>query len=155
MENQGARSQFAGASQVKENSRNSNEAAGTAISDSLARGKDGVGAAAKDAMNSAGSDLQSLQADLNGLKETVTKFMSEAAGQAAKTAREVSSQVTSRVSHVASDLADRGSAMASTATEQAKTFASELEGMARRNPMGAIAGAVLVGIMIGVLGRRS
>jgi ElaB/YqjD/DUF883 family membrane-anchored ribosome-binding protein len=45
--------------------------------------------------------------------------------------------------------------MASTATEQAKTFASEVESMARRNPMGAIAGAVLVGIMIGLLGRRS
>jgi len=151
MESQGARSQFAGAS----NSRNPNEATSTAVSDSISRGKDVVGSAARDAMNSAGSDLQSLQADLNGLKETVTKFMSEAADQAAKTAREVSSQVTSRVSDVAGDLADRGSAMASTATEQAKTFASEVESMARRNPIGAIAGAVLVGIMIGVLGRRS
>ena len=155
MENQDARSQFGGASQVNENSRNSNEATGAAIANSIARGKDAVGSAAKDAMNSAGSDLQSLQADLNGLKETVTKFMSEAADQAAKTAKEVSSQVSSRVSDVAGDLADRGSAMASTASEQAKTFASELEGMARRNPMGAIAGAVLIGIMIGVLGRRS
>jgi ElaB/YqjD/DUF883 family membrane-anchored ribosome-binding protein len=149
MESQGARSQFAGAS----NSRNPNDS--TAVSDSISRGKDAVGAAAKDAMNSAGPDLQSLQVDLNGLKETVTKFMSEAADQAAKTAREVSSHVTSRVSDVAGDLADRGSAMASTATEQAKTFASEVESMARRNPIGAIAGAVLVGIMIGVLGRRS
>ena len=87
MENQSARSQFGGGSQFKENSRNSNEATSAAISDSIARGKDAVGAAAKDAMNSAGSDLQSLQADLNGLKETVTKFMSEAADQAAKTAR--------------------------------------------------------------------
>jgi ElaB/YqjD/DUF883 family membrane-anchored ribosome-binding protein len=151
MENQGARSQFGGGSQFKDNSRSSNEATSAAITDTIVRGKDAVGAAAKDAMNSAGSDLQSLQADLNGLKETVTKFMSEAADQAAKTA----SQVTSRVSDVAGDLADRGSAMASTATEQAKTFASEVESMARRNPMGAIAGAVLVGIMIGVLGRRS
>ena len=149
------RSQFTGGNQVKENSRSSNEATGTAISDSIARGKGAVGAAAKDAMNSAGSDLQSLQADLNGLKETVTKFMSEAAGQAAKSAREVSSHVTSRVSDVAGDLADRGSAIASTATEQAKTFASELESMARRNPIGAIAGAVLVGVLIGALGRRS
>jgi ElaB/YqjD/DUF883 family membrane-anchored ribosome-binding protein len=155
MENQGARSQFAGGTQVKENSRNSNEGPRGGISDSIARGKDAVGAAAKDAMNSAGSDLQSLQADLNGLKETVTKFMSEAADQAAKSAREVSTHVASRVSDVAGDLADRGSAMASTATEQAKTFASEVESMARRNPMGAIAGAVLVGIMIGLLGRRS
>ena len=151
MESQGARSQFAGAS----NSRNPNEATSTAVSDSISRGKDVVGSAARDAMNSAGSDLQSLQADLNGLKETVTKFMSDAADQAAKTAGEVSPQVTSRVSDVAGDLADRGSAMASTATEQAKTFASEVESMARRNPIGAIAGAVLVGIMIGVLGRRS
>jgi ElaB/YqjD/DUF883 family membrane-anchored ribosome-binding protein len=155
MENQGARSQLAGGSQFKENSRNSNAATSAAISDSIARGKDAVGAAAKDAMNSAGSDLQSLQADFNGLKETVTKFMSEAAGQAAKTAGEVSSQVTSRVSDVAGDLAHRGSAIASTATDQAKTFASELESMARRNPIGAIAGAVLVGVLIGVLGRRS
>ena len=152
MENQGARSQFAGGTQFKENSRNSNEGARAGISDSIARGKDAVGAAAKDAMN---SDLQSLQVDLNGLKETVTKFRSEAADQAAKSAREVSTHVASRVSEVAGDLADRGSAMASTATEQAKTFASEVESMARRNPMGAIAGAVLVGIMIGLLGRRS
>jgi ElaB/YqjD/DUF883 family membrane-anchored ribosome-binding protein len=155
MENKGPRSQFAGGSQFRENSRDSVEAAGAAISDSIARGKDAVGAAAKDTMKSAGSDLQSLQADINGLKDTVTKFMSEAAGQAAKSAREVSSSVTNRVSDVAGDLADRGSAMASTATEQAKTFASELESMARRNPIGAIAGAVLVGILIGVLGRRS
>ena len=52
-------------------------------------------------------------------------------------------------------LAERGSAMASTATDQAKTFASEFESMARRNPIGAMAGAVMVGILIGMLGRRS
>ena len=45
--------------------------------------------------------------------------------------------------------------MASTATDQAKTFASEVESMARRNPIGAMAGAVMVGILIGMLGRRS
>jgi len=89
------RSQISGGNQFKDNSRSSAEAASAAISDSIARGKDAVGSAAKDAMNSAGSDLRSLQADLNGLKETVTKFMSEAADQAAKTARVVSSQVTS------------------------------------------------------------
>jgi len=45
--------------------------------------------------------------------------------------------------------------MASTAADQAKTFASELENMARRNPIGALAGAVVIGVMIGLLGRRS
>jgi hypothetical protein len=67
----------------------------------------------------------------------------------------VTSTVAGRVSDVAGDLADRGSAMASSAQQQAKTFASELEGMARRNPIGALAGAVLIGVLIGALGRRS
>jgi ElaB/YqjD/DUF883 family membrane-anchored ribosome-binding protein len=81
--------------------------------------------------------------------------MSQATGEAAKSAREVSYNVAGLVGDVASDLADRGADIASTATEQAKTFASELESMARRNPIGAMAGAVLVGVLIGALGRRS
>jgi ElaB/YqjD/DUF883 family membrane-anchored ribosome-binding protein len=142
-------------SQLKENARSTMEAAGSAISDSVTRGKDAIGAAAKDAMNSASADLQSLQADINSLKDTMTRLMSQAADQAAKSAKEVTSTVAGRVSDVAGDLADRGSAMASSAQQQAKTFASELEGMARRNPIGALAGAVLIGVLIGALGRRS
>jgi ElaB/YqjD/DUF883 family membrane-anchored ribosome-binding protein len=45
--------------------------------------------------------------------------------------------------------------MTSLASEQAKTVASELESMARRNPLGAIAGAVLIGVLIGLVGRRN
>jgi hypothetical protein len=41
----------------------------------------------------------------------------------------------------------------SNATEQAKTLASDLEGMARRNPLGTSAGAVLVGVVIGLMSR--
>jgi len=63
--------------------------------------------------------------------------------------------VAGRVGDVANDLADRGAEMASTATQQAKSFASELENMARRNPIGALAGAVVIGVMIGLFGRRS
>jgi ElaB/YqjD/DUF883 family membrane-anchored ribosome-binding protein len=43
--------------------------------------------------------------------------------------------------------------MAETATQQVKTFASELETMAKRNPLGTIAGAVMVGVLIGLLAR--
>jgi ElaB/YqjD/DUF883 family membrane-anchored ribosome-binding protein len=155
MENQGARSQFAGGSQFKENSRNSNEASGAAISDSIARGKDAVGAASKDAKESAGSDLQAIRNDLNHLKDTLARFMSQASSEAVKSAREVTSTVAGQVSDVASDLANRGSQLASSAGEQAKTFATELESMARRNPLGALAGAVAVGVLIGIMGRRS
>jgi ElaB/YqjD/DUF883 family membrane-anchored ribosome-binding protein len=127
----------------------------SSISESLERGKEAVGTAANDAMNSAGSDLQSLRNDLNNLKETVTKFVSQASSEAAKSAREVTSSVASQVGGVAHDLADRGADMASAATDQARSFASELENMARRNPLGAIAGAVVVGVLIGLMGRRS
>jgi hypothetical protein len=36
-----------------------------------------------------------------------------------------------------------------------KTIATEFESMARRNPLGAIAGAVLIGVLIGRLGCRN
>jgi ElaB/YqjD/DUF883 family membrane-anchored ribosome-binding protein len=157
MENRSARpesqpgAQFSGSGQLKENVRN----AGSAISDAAARGRDAIGAVASEAANTAGTDLQSLQTELNRLKDTVTQFMSEAADQATKSAREMSSNVAGRVSDMAGEVAQRGSAMASTTTDLAKSLASELETMARRNPIGALAGAVMVGIMIGMFGRRS
>ena len=52
-----------------------------------------------------------------------------------------------------SDVANKASDIASAASEQAKTFASELERMGRANPLGTIAGALLVGVIIGLLGR--
>ena len=48
---------------------------------------------------------------------------------------------------------DTASEMAGMATQQVKTFASELETMAKRNPLGTIAGAVVVGVLIGLLAR--
>ena len=155
MEQSGARSGpqpiSAAGAQFKDNPRSGSAAS---ISESVARGKDAIGAAATDAMNAAGSDLQSLRADLNGLKDTLAKFMSQAGSEAAKSAREVRSNVAEQVGGVANDLADRGAEMASAASDQAKSFAAELENMARRNPIGALAGAVVVGVLIGLLGRR-
>jgi ElaB/YqjD/DUF883 family membrane-anchored ribosome-binding protein len=43
--------------------------------------------------------------------------------------------------------------MAENATQQMKTFASELEAMTKRNPFGTVAGAVVVGVLIGLLAR--
>jgi ElaB/YqjD/DUF883 family membrane-anchored ribosome-binding protein len=44
--------------------------------------------------------------------------------------------------------------MASAATGQADKFVSEFESMVRRNPIGAMAGAMMAGIVLGMLGRR-
>ena len=44
--------------------------------------------------------------------------------------------------------------MVSTASGQVKTFGGEFESMVRRNPLGALAGAVAIGVLVGAMGRR-
>jgi ElaB/YqjD/DUF883 family membrane-anchored ribosome-binding protein len=119
--------------------------------DSISRAKEGVSAAASDARESAGADLKALQSDLSHLKETVAKLVSRTGDEAAKSAREIAGQV----STAAGDLAEKGANVASVATDQAKSLVTELENVARRNPLGALAGAVVVGVLIGMMGRRS
>jgi ElaB/YqjD/DUF883 family membrane-anchored ribosome-binding protein len=121
------------------------------VASSISRGKEAVSAAASDAMDTAGSDLKALQSDLSELKETGAKLVSQAGDEIAKSAREIAGQV----STAASDLAEKSANVASVATDQAKTLVTELENIARRNPLGALAGAVVVGILIGMMGRRS
>jgi ElaB/YqjD/DUF883 family membrane-anchored ribosome-binding protein len=158
MDNRSSESQigghFAGTSQLKENLHGSVALVGASVSESMARSRDAISAAANDAVDAAGNDLQALRTDLNRLKDTVSNFMMQATREATKSAREVSSNVVDRVGDVADDIARRGSGMAATATEQVSSVTSEFENMVRRNPIGAMAGAVVVGILIGALGRR-
>jgi ElaB/YqjD/DUF883 family membrane-anchored ribosome-binding protein len=128
---------------------------GGSIANSMSRGNEAVGAAAAEAMESGWTDFKTLQDDLNNLKDTVTKFISRTGNEAAKSAREITTNIAGQVGGVASDMADKGANMATVATNQAKAFGNELENMARRNPLGAIAGAVIVGVLIGMMGRRS
>jgi ElaB/YqjD/DUF883 family membrane-anchored ribosome-binding protein len=125
------------------------------VGESLNRGKDALGSVAAGAMADASSDLDALRNDLASLKNTLARFMADAGGEAAKSAREVSSSMAGHVGDTASDLADKGQRFAATAGDQAKTFAGEIEAFARRNPLGALAGAVAVGFVLGLWGRRS
>jgi uncharacterized protein YjbJ (UPF0337 family)/ElaB/YqjD/DUF883 family membrane-anchored ribosome-binding protein len=128
---------------------------GTSVADALTNGKEAVSGAAADAMDRAAADFKTLRDDLNSLTDTVTKFISQAGNEAAKSAREITSNVAGQVGSVAGEMADKGAHIAAATTQQAKTFAAELENMARRNPLGAIAGAVIVGVLIGMMGRRN
>jgi ElaB/YqjD/DUF883 family membrane-anchored ribosome-binding protein len=98
-------------------------------------------------------DVSSVRADMTKMHETVSNFVSETGGHAARTARSVGQAVASQVGSTASGLANTGAEMASSATEQLKTFATELEGIARKNPLGALAGALAVGVVIGLIVR--
>jgi ElaB/YqjD/DUF883 family membrane-anchored ribosome-binding protein len=97
--------------------------------------------------------LSGLRQDMTSLKNTLSRFASQAGDDAAKTVRGASQSLASQVGGAATGVADMGSDLATTAKEHAKTFASELEGMARRNPLGTIAGALVVGVVIGLMSR--
>ena len=130
------------------------------VSESLNRGKDAIeAAAASEAMPAAAADLQAIRNDLSNLKDTLARFMAQASSEAAKSARDVSSSIAGQlkdaVGDVADDLAGKGTQFVSTAGEQGKTLAAEMEAIARRNSLGALAGALAIGFLIGVWGRRS
>ena len=97
--------------------------------------------------------LSELHQDITSLKSTLSRFASQAGDEAAKTVRGASEALASQVGSAASGVADMSSDLATSAKEHAKTFASELEGMARRNPLGTIAGALVVGVVIGLMSR--
>ena len=100
-----------------------------------------------------GKTLSQLSRDVASLKDTFALLASQAGGTAAKTMRDMTETVASQVGDVASGVADTGSGLATSAKQQAKTFASELEAMARRNPLGTIAGTLVVGVIIGMMTR--
>jgi hypothetical protein len=134
---------------------------GTMSSDSLSRGfpgssiedagdKEGKAGTPRDRL---AEDVSSLRADMTKMHESFSNFVSETGGHAARTARSVGQAVASQVGSTASGLANTGAEMASSATEQLKTFGTELEGIARKNPLGALAGALALGIVIGLIVR--
>jgi ElaB/YqjD/DUF883 family membrane-anchored ribosome-binding protein len=91
--------------------------------------------------------------DVASLKDTLTRFAAQVGDVGTKTARNVSQTMGSQMGSATSGLVDTGSDLASSARERTKSFASELESMTRRNPLGTIAGALLVGVIIGMMSR--
>jgi ElaB/YqjD/DUF883 family membrane-anchored ribosome-binding protein len=139
---------------------NSNHSSGQTSRSASSLDPESLGTAAKSAAKDIGfehvghdEDLNRLRRDMASLSETVTYLASQVSDQTAKTVRSMSQVVASQVGSAASGVADTGSELASSARDQVKTFASELEGMARRNPLGTVAGALLVGVIIGMISR--
>lgn len=100
-----------------------------------------------------GETLSQLSRDMASLKDTFARLASQAGGEAAKTMRNMGEAVASQVGDAASGAADTSSDLAASATQNVKTFASELEALARRNPLGTIAGTLVVGFIVGMMSR--
>ena len=100
--------------------------------------------------------LSQLSREIASLKDTFALLASQTGGEAAKKMRNMSEALASQVGDAAGGVADTGSDLATSAKQHAKTFASELEAMARRNPLGTIAGTLVVGVIVGMMtrGRR-
>jgi ElaB/YqjD/DUF883 family membrane-anchored ribosome-binding protein len=79
--------------------------------------------------------------------------ISDTARGAVEAVKNTMSDAADRGQHALSQASDAANEMMETASLQMKTFASELDAMAKRNPLGTIAGAVVVGILIGFLAR--
>ena len=115
------------------------------VADALDRGRSGVAESAQAAGDSLQQDVAKLREDMAAIQQTLAKFASEAKGEAIKTAKNVGSAVAAQ----AGDAAEYAAA----ATQQVKTFASEMENMARKNPLGTIGATLLVGVVIGMMSR--
>ena len=100
-----------------------------------------------------GETLSQLSRDMASLKNTFALLASQAGGEAVKTMRNMSDAVASQVGEAAGGVADTSSDLATSAKQHVKTFASELEAMARRNPLGTIAGTLVVGVIVGMMSR--
>ena len=100
-----------------------------------------------------GETLSQLSRDVASLKNTFALLASQAGGEAAKTMHNMSDAVASQVGDAAGGVADTSSDLATSARQHVKTFASELEAMARRNPLGTIAGTLVVGVIVGMMSR--
>jgi ElaB/YqjD/DUF883 family membrane-anchored ribosome-binding protein len=137
----GAEAESVADSQVKDWRRSGAEA--------LARGKEAASAAGAEAASAGASAVESLRSEIKTIQELVTRL----AAQSGRDAANVAAAAADRIGDVAGDLARSSANAAAAATDRAKSLGGELEGMARRNPMGVIAGAVVIGVLIGVFGR--
>ena len=114
---------------------------------------DKEGAAATAPRDKLAEDVSTLRQDMAKMHDILSRFTSEAGGQAARTARNVGQTVAAQMGSTASGIASTGSDMAASATQQFKTFTNELEEIARKNPLGALAGALVIGVVIGLIVR--
>jgi ElaB/YqjD/DUF883 family membrane-anchored ribosome-binding protein len=107
------------------------------VGEEFQRAKDQLSQTAAAAREDLAADLRKLTADVSRLTETV--------GSIAKS-------VGSQIGEAATDL---GSEIASSAKQEAGSMVAEFERVARRNPLAVVAGALCVGMVIGLMsGRR-
>jgi ElaB/YqjD/DUF883 family membrane-anchored ribosome-binding protein len=85
--------------------------------------------------------------------KAATANLAESARGAVESMRNTAQDVTKQGQEALSQVGAAATEMADLASRQVTTFASEITKMTRDNPLGALAGATMFGVLIGVLLR--
>jgi ElaB/YqjD/DUF883 family membrane-anchored ribosome-binding protein len=85
--------------------------------------------------------------------KAATADLAETARGAVESMRNTAQDVTKQGQEALSQAGAAATEMADTASRQVTTFASEISKMTRDNPLGALAGATMFGVLIGLLLR--
>jgi ElaB/YqjD/DUF883 family membrane-anchored ribosome-binding protein len=133
--------------------RNTAKALKESVGGALDRGRAGIADSTHATSDSLAEDLTRLRADVARMQKALSNFVSELGGETASTVSNIGLAVASQVGSAANGLADAGADMASSAKDQVKTFASKVEAIARRNPVGTLAGTLVAGLIIGMMSR--
>lgn len=105
------------------------------------------------AQDSPDESIISLKAELQALKEAIAKLTSKAANNTIGLANDATTKVVDSVSGAASMIAEKSADVATAASRSAQSLSGEVEELTRRNPLPALAGAVIVGMLIGMVSR--
>jgi ElaB/YqjD/DUF883 family membrane-anchored ribosome-binding protein len=100
-----------------------------------------------------GNNPASPKGSLSSTAGEAVDAVSDAASVAYDTAKSKVDETVKRGKAIASDASVTASDAVEAASQQIRTVSSELEAMAKRNPLGTIIGAVVVGVLIGMMTR--
>lgn len=101
------------------------------------------------------SELRQLRQDFANLSETVSGITKKQANRVSAGMHEAIDDIGGALSAKAGEIGRAGSRLATSTGEQVRGKASEVEAYVERNPWTAIFAAAGIGLVLGMMGRRS
>lgn len=92
--------------------------------------------------------------DSDSEQSTLGDQVDETGSEAAQPVRRAGEAIAERVGTARSGVIEKGSALANNAVQKAQSLAADLEAFTQRRPLSALAGALLAGIVVGLLRRK-
>ena len=112
------------------------EATASRIGATMQRAKDDISQDAAAAGGAMSDDMRKLSEDIASLRDTVAKLAKTVASDVGSAAKEIGEEIVEEVE------------------DEANTLVSEFEKVARKNPLAVVAGALCLGLIIGMMRGR-